>query len=161
MKALDKRGKLFGIINLIDLFVLLIIGAILIFGISRMGSGVVSTAETKQGLVTYEISDVRDVTVNQIKVGDPVYHYDKGTYIGDISSVEVEPFRDVIDYNGRWIEADVPKKFVVTIGVSADLEENKDFYTAGGEQTRVGIQYRLKNKNFASFGTVIDVSITE
>lgn len=160
---IDKKGRLFGIINIIDLLVLLIVGLILIFGITRMGSsGVVSTGSTtKQGIVNYEIADVRQVTVDQIQVGDPVYHYDKGTYIGEISNVTVEPFRERIDYNGRWIEADVPRKFVVQVEVTADLVENDEFYTAGGEQTRVGIQYRLKNKKFASFGVCTDIDVTE
>lgn len=161
MKILDKRGRLFGKLNIIDLLVLLIVGAILIFGISRMGSGVVTQGQSINGTVTYEIADVRQMTVDQINVGDPVYHYDKGTYIGTISGVDVQPFRERIDYNGRWVEADVPRKFVVLLDVDATMTESDEFYLAGGEQTRVGIQYRLKNKNFASFGVAVDINIQE
>ncbi len=161
MRILDRKGRLFGILNIIDLAVLLIVGAIIIFGFSRMDSGIVTTSETKTGTVTYEIADIRQVTVDQINVGDPVYHYDKGTYIGTISNVEIQPFRERIDYNGRWVEADVPRKFVALIDVEAELTESEEFYTAGGEQTRVGIQYRLKNKNFASFGVCVDLEVAE
>lgn len=161
MKIIDKKGKLFGFINIIDLLVLLVVLAILVFGAKRIGSGKVSQTATKEAFVTYEISEIRQLSVDQIKVGDPIYHYDKGTYIGVIEEVNVEPYRDVIDYNGRWVEADVPRKFVAAVKVKANIEETDQYYVAGGEQTRVGIQYRLKNKNFAAFGTVTNVEIAE
>lgn len=161
MGILDKKGRLFGIINVIDLAVLLILLAVIAFGISRMGKGVVTQTDTKKGVITYEIADIRQPTVDQLIVGDPVYHYDKGTYIGEISNVTVNPFRERMDYNGRWVEADVPRKFVALVEVTADLEETDKYYTAGGEQTRIGIQFRLKNKNFASYGVVVDMQVQE
>ncbi|MDO5028673.1 MAG: DUF4330 domain-containing protein [Bacillota bacterium] len=159
MTIIDKKGKLFGLINIIDLLVLVIVVGLLAFGAKRMGSGSVSQSETKEALVTYEISEIRQLSVDQIKPGDPLYHYDKGTYIGTIENVDVEPYREKVDYNGRWVEAEVPKKFVATVTVKANIEETDQYYLVGGEQTRVGIQFRLKNKNFAAFGTVIDVEV--
>lgn len=161
MRLIDGKGRLFGIINIIDLLVLLAVLALAVFGVSRMGKGIVTTSATKEGIVTYEISDIRQVTVDQIQLGDPVYHYDKGTYIGEIVDVNIEPFKERVDYNGRWIEAEVPRKFLAQIKVKANLEETDQYYTAGGEQTRVGIQFRLKNKKFASFGVVTNMEITE
>ena len=161
MTIIDKKGKLFGKINIIDLLVLIIVVGLIAFGAKRMGSGKVSQSETKEALVTYEIAEIRQLSVDQIKVGDPLYHYDKGTYIGTIESVDVEPYRDVLEYNGRWVEAEVPKKFVANIVVKANIEETDQYYLVGGEQTRVGIQFRLKNKNFAAFGTVLDVKVED
>lgn len=161
MRLIDNKGRLFGIINVIDLLVLLIILALGFFGVSRMGKGMVATTTIKEGIVTYEITDIRQMTVDQIQVGDPIYHYDKGTYIGEIVNVEIEPFKERIDHEGKWIEAEVPRKFVALVDVKANLEETDQYYSAGGEQTRVGIQFRLKNKKFASFGTVLDIEIIE
>lgn len=162
MNILDKKGRLFGIINIIDLIVLVLIIGVLIFGFSRSrDGGIVTQGETKEGIITYEISDIRQMTVDQMIVGDPIYHYDKGTYIGVIDSVEIRPFIEKIDYRGEWIEAEVPNRYVAELNVRADIEENDQFYSAGGEQTRVGTQYRLKNKNFASFGFCINIDIVE
>lgn len=159
MKVIDNKGRLFGIINVIDLAVILIFAAILIFGVSRMSKNTVTSRETKTAVVTYEISDVREITVNSINVGDPIYHYDKGTYIGTIVSKDVQNYKDVTENNGEWVNADVPGKYSVTIEVEAQIEETDQFYLVGGEQTRVGNQFRLKNKNFTSFGTCFGVSI--
>ncbi len=161
MKIIDGKGRLFGIINIIDLLVILALVVLIAFGFSRMGKGIVSTTATKEGIITYEIADIRQATVDQIQVGDPVYHYDKGTYIGEIVDVKIEPFKERIDYNGRWLESEVPRKFVALVDVKANLEETDQYFLAGGEQTRVGIQFRLKNKKFASFGVVLDLEIAE
>lgn len=161
MKIVDNKGRLFGIINIIDLLVLLAVVALVVIGVSRMGKGIVTTSTTKEGIVTYEISDIRQVTVDNIIVGDPVYHYDKGTYIGEIVDVRIEPLKEKVDHNGRWIEAEVPRRFVALVDVKANLEETDQYYVAGGEQTRVGIQFRLKNKNFASFGVVMGIEVAE
>lgn len=161
MKIVDNKGRLFGIINIIDLLVLLAVVALVVIGVSRMGKGIVTTSMTKEGIVTYEISDIRQVTVDNIIVGDPVYHYDKGTYIGEIVDVRIEPLKEKVDHNGRWIEAEVPRRFVALVDVKANLEETDQYYVAGGEQTRVGIQFRLKNKNFASFGVVMGIEVAE
>lgn len=161
MKIVDNKGRLFGIINIIDLLVLLAIVALVVIGVSRMGKGIVTTSSTKEGIVTYEISDIRQVTIDNIKIGDPVYHYDKGTYIGEIVDVKIEPFKEKVDHNGRWIEAEVPRRFVALVDVKTNLEETDQYYVVGGEQTRVGIQFRLKNKNFASFGIVMGIEVAE
>lgn len=161
MKIVDNKGRLFGIINIIDLLVLLAVVALVVIGVSRMGKGIVTTSTTKEGIVTYEISDIRQVTVDNIIVGDPIYHYDKGTYIGEIVDVRIEPLKEKVDHNGRWIEAEVPRRFVALVDVKANLEETDQYYVAGGEQTRVGIQFRLKNKNFASFGVVMGIEVAE
>lgn len=161
MKILDKRGRLFGIINIIDLIVIILLVGILIVGFGRKDTGIVSQAETKEAIVTYEIQEIRQITVDQIKVGDPVYHYDKGTYIGEIVNVEVRPFTEEVDYKGKWIDAEVPNKYTANVEVKATIEENDLYYTVGGEQTRVGAQFRLKNKNFTSFGFCIDIDVIE
>lgn len=159
MKIIDNKGRLFGIINVIDLAVILIFATILIFGISRMTKNTATSRETKTAIVTYEISDVREVTVNNINVGDSLYHYDKGTYIGTIVSKDVQNYKDETDSNGTWYNSDVPGKYNVIIEVEAQIEETDQYYLVGGEQTRVGNQFRLKNKNFTSFGTCFGVEV--
>lgn len=161
MKILDKKGRLFGVINIIDLVVILLLVGILIVGFGRRDTGIVSQAETKEALVTYEVQEIRQITVDQIKVGDPLYHYDKGTYIGEIVNVEVKPFTEKVDHRGEWIDAEVPNRYVAEVQVKATIEENDLYYTVGGEQTRVGAQFRLKNKNFTSFGFCVAIDIIE
>lgn len=161
MKIIDNKGRLFGLINILDLAVLIIVLGILVFGFSRVNKNTVAKKETKTAEITYEIKKVRQVTVDAINVGDPIYHYDKGTYIGKIISKDVKPFSEEVEYEGKYVMAEVPERYVVTIVVQADIEETDQYYLAGGEQSRVGAEFRLKNKEFASWGTIMNIEVRQ
>lgn len=159
MKIVNEKGKLFGIINVIDLAVLLILALVIIGGASRLKGKPIIVNEDSKAIITFEVSDVRMATVENIIVGDPIYHYDKGGYIGDIIDVKVEPYKEPVESNGQWINAEIPEKYVATFTVEADIRDNPDVIVAGGEQTRIGVQFRVKNKRIAFFGTVMKIEV--
>lgn len=162
MKIIDKKGKLFGIVNLVDLLVILMVALLVVGGVTRLKQSPTAVAETKKALITVEVSDIRNASVEGLIVGDPLYHYDKGDMLGTIVDKEVEPFKEPVESgDGRWVLAEVPEKYVATLTVEADVRENPDVVVAGGEQIRVGTQFRLKNRNVAVFSTVMGVEIDE
>lgn len=159
MKIINEKGKLFGIINIIDLSVLLILALLVVGGAKRMKTKPITVADTSKAIVSFEVSNVRVPSVENIVVGDPIYHYDKGTYIGNIIEVSHEPYMEPVESGDKWVNAEVPGKYVVTFKVEAEVKDNPDVIVVGGEQTRIGAQFRLKNKKVAVFGTVIDIEI--
>lgn len=161
MKIINEKGKLFGIINIIDLTVLLVMALLVVGGIQRMKSRPIVVDETSKALITYEVSDVRIMSVENIVEGDDLYHYDRGGYVGKIVEVDYEPYKEPVELNGQWVDAEVPNKYVVTFTVEADVKDNPDVVLVGGEQTRIGTQYRLKNKRIAFFGTVIGMEVLD
>ena len=161
MKIINDKRKLFGIINIVDLAVVLILGLLIFGGAKRMQSKPIVVSDDSKAHITYEVQDIRMVSVDNIQVGDPLYHYDKGDFVGTIVEKEVEPFTEPLERDGQWINAEVPGKYVVTFVVEADVRDNPDVIVVGGEQTRVGIQYRLKNKNIAFFGTVLGMEVLD
>lgn len=161
MRIIDEKGRLFGIINIIDLAVVLILGLLIVGGAKRMQSKPILANETSKALITFEITDVRMPTVDNIVVGDPLYHYDKGEFLGTIVEKEVEPYTEPLEDNGKWVNAEIPGKYRVIFKVESDVRENPDVIVAGGEQTRIGIEYRLKNKKIAIMGTVLGIEVLE
>ena len=161
MKIINEKGKLFGLINVIDLAVVLILGLLVVGGVKRMQSKPIVVSESSKAYITYEVPEVRMVTVDNIIVGDPLYHYDKGDFVGTIVEKSFEPFTEPLEKDGEWINAEVPGKYTVTIKVESDVRNNPDVIVVGGEQTRVGIQYRMKNKNIAFFGTALGMEVLD
>jgi len=159
MKIINEKGKLFGIINIIDLSVLLILALLVVGGAKRIKAKPITVADTSNAGVTFEASNVRIPSVENIVVGDPVYHYDKGTYIGDIIEVSHEPYMEPVESGDKWVDAQVPGKYVVIFKVEADVKDNPDVIVVGGEQTRIGAQFRVKNKKVAVFATVLGIEI--
>ncbi|NLY09709.1 MAG: DUF4330 domain-containing protein [Tissierellia bacterium] len=161
MKIINEKGKLFGIINLIDLLVLLLVAIIIVGGVKRFKNKPVVAKSDVPATLTYEISDIRDITVNQIQVGDPLFYYDRGGFLGTITSKEVKPYKKPVEYNGTWVDAEVPEKFTVVITIEAMVKDSDDVFVAGGEQTRVGVEMRMKNKRAAFFATCLNIELSQ
>lgn len=161
MKIINEKGKLFGIINIIDLVVIVVLALLITGGVKRVKKTRPDmVSETKAATVTIEVSEVRKPTVDGLVVGDPIYHYDKGNYFGKIADVKVEPFKEPVESgDGKWIDAEVPGRYVATVTVEAEAVETPDVIIIGGEQTRIGHQFRLKNKKVAVFGTILGVEV--
>ena len=160
MKIIDKKGRLFGLINIVDLLIIVLLLALVAVGEKRFGNkAAVGEATTKKGVITAEIKDVRDVTAKNVKVGDPIYNYDKGTLIGKILTAEVEPYKDKTEYQGKFFNAEVPDKYRVIVTLDADVKETQDFYQVGTEQIRIGAEMRIKNKSITSFMTILGIEV--
>ncbi len=160
MKIIDKKGRLFGLINIVDLLIIVLLLALVAVGVKRFGNkAAVGEATTKKGVITAEIKDVRDVTAKNVKVGDPIYDYDKGTLIGKILTAEVEPYKDKTEYQGKFFNAEVPDKYRVIVTLDADVKETQDFYQVGTEQIRIGAEMRIKNKSITSFMTILGIEV--
>jgi hypothetical protein len=160
VKIINEKGKLFGIINVIDLAVLLVLALLVVGGTKRMKAKPITVNEDTKAIVTFEVSDVRMATVENIVVGDPIYHYDKGTLLGTIVETSYEPYKEPVESgDGKWVNAEIPGKYVVSFKVEAEVKDNPDVVVVGGEQTRIGAQFRLKNKRVAVFGTVLGIEV--
>ncbi len=159
MKIIDEKGKLFGLINIIDLTVLLVVALLVVGGARRMKTKPIIVNETTTARITYEVAEVRMPTVENLLVGDELEHYDRGGHIGEVVEVSYEPYTEPIEGDNEWIEAEVPGKYNLLFVVEAEVNDSPDVLVVGGEQTRVGTQYRMKNKRVAFFGTCLDVDI--
>ena len=89
---LDKRGKLFGKISIIDIFVIILIAALALGIYSRFAVKSASVETTAQPLeYTMKVSNVRIGTVNALKdYMGPVYDDTTKEYLGEY---DVEGFK--------------------------------------------------------------------
>lgn len=163
MGLINKEGKLFGIINVIDLAVIALIAVVAVGGLTRLKKVAPQViSEGQKAMVTLEISDVRQPTVDGVEVGDELYHYDKEQYFGKIVSKEVSNYEEAVPTSdGKMVLAEVPGKYKILLSIESTVVNSKDFLSIGGEQVRVGTQYRIKNKKVSTFGTVFKVDIEE
>lgn len=159
MKMIDQKGRLFGLINIIDLLFILIILFALVGGVKKYQQKVPVAEGTKEGTVTFLVTNIRQLSIDEMVIGDQIYHYDKGGLLGSIEEVKSEPYTDRLDYQGQWIEAPVPDKYQAYLKVKVDYTESQDAYTVGGEAMRVGSEYRLKTKRNTFYGTCVDMSV--
>lgn len=158
---IDKKGKLFGIINIIDLLFILILGVALVGGFLRFKDSNIVAESTNPGKISFLVDDVRQATVDNILEGQDLYHYDKGIFLGKITAVEVSPYKKPTEFQGEWIEAEVPGKNSILITLDVEVTQNEKSYLIGGEEIRVGNEYRVKSKTSAFTGVCVGIYVED
>lgn len=173
---IDEKGKIFGKISIIDLFVILvaIVGVVGIFMTkSKLDNEKIlsddsqmlisSSAELDKLEIELQVKEVRDVTRDSIIVGDDVYLVSSDKILGTVSRVESKPaMRDVVSKNGVVYSAPVPERYDVTIVVETTGKQNeKGYYTASNTQILFGREMEIKTSTIQTIPTVKDIKVTE
>lgn len=116
IKFLDEQGKLFGLINPLDLGVLLIL---LILGIKIISDYRPEPLQLKQNPVTYGLllRDAPPYLVESIAVGQDLFLEDYHVYLGKISVKKVQPAELIIEVGERAIVATSPRNFDLRLEV--------------------------------------------
>ncbi|GHU59710.1 hypothetical protein AGMMS49975_27590 [Clostridia bacterium] len=154
---MDKNGRFFGKISIIDiLFALLVVaGFVFLRGFAAPTKAVAGTGTP----INYTVELQRKDTgfSDMIKTGETLFDSEKGYEIGTITEVTQEPFRtdvpDVANKIFRSAPADELWNVYVTVEANANSTERE---TAVGQyMVMVGKEVFVKSRSFASNGFVV------
>ena len=162
-RILDKRGRLFGLINIIDLLLLLVIAAgVLAVAQHRMGWGEQTRALERQPIeVVLVVEAVREPTVNVIQVGDQVVDSRTNTYLGTVTHVDVEPATIVYQGNdGRFHETASPSRVDIWVTIQGSASVSSNLIQLGQTEIRIGVQVPLKTNIYAVTARVMHVNLS-
>lgn len=163
MKIIDKKGNLFGKINLFDLFVLLLVFVIAIFGFNRINNNsTFSSVETKD--ITFElfIHNVRNVTTNTIKIGDEIKHFETNQIMGEIIEKKVMPAtKHVETEDGKIVTAEMPDRYDMLLTVKGEGIINNVEIILGAKTIRVGSQIKVRTPKYEVETTVFGIYYDE
>ncbi len=163
MKLIDEKGKLFGLVNLLDLFIVLFVLVIVI----AIGSKVVKNPESyavnqgdnvKDMYVTVKCQAVTDEFINSIKKGDKLLAQNAYTG-GEIYSVgEIVPSEYTgVNSDGQVIISEHP--YLKDVYVTLVTEQNIDnpVLKANGQEVRIGNRMFLKTQTVEVSSIVMDI----
>lgn len=133
----DKKGKLFGRLNMID-FIALVVIVLLIAGVGYkyVFTGVKSVTNNPDLLqYTVSITDVRSYTADALEINDKIYDSKTDTYMGTIIKKEVKPYKDYITKtDGNVVLAEKPQRFEVLLTLEVPGVENAYGFLASGKR---------------------------
>jgi hypothetical protein len=162
MKLIDKKGRLFGKINIIDLFVMLIVVFILVGGFIRIQKNRLGNEHSKEVEIIVHIEDVRQATLDAIKVGENLNFYDKNTLFGEIVEKRISPYQDAIQTpENTLVLADVPGKYNLDLVVKCDALVSDEVVEVSNEHMRIGNKLYLKNRLISIKGYVFEMNLGE
>lgn len=145
---IDKNGKLFGKINIIDLLIIIVLIAALIFVCSRV------FAFDKGS----EVSDGNDVLIsfygNEAELGfdkedlfyegAPAYEDITNAQLGELTGWSVEPaYEYQLNSNGEQVKVDIPNGHFVTVTLKANGTLAEDGLHVGSSLYCVGAHYTI------------------
>jgi len=159
VKLVDEKGKLFGLINIVDLLVLAAIllvlgGAAYKFKDRDSGAGVAKTVR-----VTAIATSIRPEMLTGIKPGDRMV---SGSSFTDVvvKDIKIKPaYMIVTDSAGRRVEAVDPylKDLIVTVEGKTVISGGA--INLGGQEIRRNKDYFIKSLDYEFKGLVMDVVI--
>src|SRR6056297_490032 len=149
MRVIDEKGRLFGTINIIDLFVLAMVALAVILFAGRMFPGKeAGDAGIKRAMeYTVKVEEVSKYTVDEANVGDAVFDYETGSNIGVISGASHHPHTEyVVDKNNEAVAIDSLDKYDLFITIKADFIETDKALMVGDMIAAVGRKVLVYNK---------------
>lgn len=169
MKLVNEKGKLFGMINLVDLLVLLAIIAVL-GGVGwKLLAPKVTEAVSPQvtmtttlrirGVTPFLLSEVtrtdNDQTGKQLVSGN--------SYVdATIESITVEDYiQQVTTSDGRIVNALDPSKKDIVIIVKSQVAKNTPTPKIGTQEVRAGRTFIVKTNNFETTANIDSVVFSE
>ena len=154
---LDKKGRIFGKISIIDALVIVLV-LVMAFGgyvtyqkiadnkVLTENKGLIKNNATDTLEVTMRVKAVRQMTVDAFSDGDEIFFDDTGKFLGKIDRIEVAPSRRLIyDKNGAPVFAEVPERFDVLLKVHVPGKRLENgFFTADNIRLTYGSEVKIK-----------------
>ena len=155
-----KSERIFGIFNIVDVILILLVLAVGFFGARMLlGGGSGQAAEQKTYSYVVEGQEVLEQTADIPVIGGNVFNSSTGAYLGKVTAVSSVPHTETM-YN-RITEAyeKVPVKDYCDLSVTITgqgTETEKDI-TVEGTPVKVGMELNVKGKGYAMKGFVVEV----
>lgn len=152
MKIVNEKGKLFGLINIVDLLVLVVVlllaAAVVVKFVLPAASNAI--APESEMVVTLRIRGVMDYMKDQIKEIEPGSVLVAGSdYVSGtkVISIEETPYLAAANTDeGEIKTAADPQKYDIVIKFSAKQNKNNPIYKVGNQEVRVGRGFIFKTQ---------------
>lgn len=164
MKLINEKGKLFGIVNLIDLVVVLLILFLAAAAGYKVLSPKIAASPTAQGEVTAVIKIVQrtDNVAKSIQTGQQLVFgtdFINGSYITDVKSEAANVTTNDAQGNAHYVKHPILKDIYVTI--KASINTNAPIYKIGSQELCVGKKFTLKTQTIEVDGSVESITLNK
>ncbi|MCH5186160.1 MAG: DUF4330 domain-containing protein [Oscillospiraceae bacterium] len=159
---MDKNGKIFGKVSIIDIGFVLVIAAVIFGAYMRFssGAGKLVTTPTKFEYVV-KVSNVRQFTVDAlIKKG---YITDKKyeAVLGEIVDVKVEEAHmESVTAEGEVVDTALPERYTCYVTIRSDGKEGQNgYFNAKNDEISVGRNLNIYTKYVSTSGGIESIRI--
>jgi hypothetical protein len=163
MWLIDKKGKIFGKFNILDLFIIAMIIVLGIGGAYKIKKvNPTNIIKPKPVEVKILVMEREKFGVDMIKKGDILKEYDTGIILGEIIDIEVNPAAaEVATIDGEIKIAEIPDRYDLLITIDAKAMITENAIMSGNKELRIGNKLVLRTKTYALDSIVLEVNPKE
>ncbi len=151
-KIIDEKGRLFGVLSIIDIIVILVIIVLTVGAYFRFFVMDETAVNVQQDTIKYTVlaDDCRSYVGDSLKPGDLLYDSKNNSAIGTVTDVRVSEAQvDATDLHGNYLKADSEDKYRVEIDVECPgvlgsdgrYTLNRTYELSTGYQTEFSTKY--------------------
>jgi len=159
---IDKNGKIFGKINILDIIILLVVLVFILLGSKALFSGIISNQnnqKTTEVVYTLEVAKEDADFFDSIKEGDTVFKKNTKEPSGEVVSCDVKPAKyltaNLENLTYEITEAEDKFDGHVKIKVTADIDYPD--LKVDGEALKIGKELAIRTENTVMNGYIIDL----
>ncbi|MDR2183133.1 MAG: DUF4330 domain-containing protein [Clostridiales bacterium] len=159
---MDKNGKLFGKVSIVDLVVALLILAIAAGSVWRFTSPAAALNQTDEIIdITIRIEGVRDFTLENYHRGIRVYDRQAAQVLGIIEDIRHTPFYETVSLlDGTVIWAPMPGRITIYLDIVAHGRVTPTaIYAEGTHEITAGSLIYINTKYVQTSGRIYSVDI--
>jgi len=150
LRIIDEKGKIFGLINYLDLIVLLVVlllaGKFFILDNEEKRRELLQ-AHGREVLVTYNVNGIKDVSIKTVKEGDIFRDVETGNTLGEVVKIEVSNHQmQTTDRDGRVIYSDVPGRYDIMLTLKGKANETDKDIKVSNVEMQIGRTMLIESK---------------
>lgn len=161
MKIINEKGRLFGILNIFDLFVVLLIISLIAgvyFVFIRDNDNI--TKENVRVVYELQLEDARkELYIDAFSSGEKVYFKESDILIGTIVDIRAEDgYEYETDVNGEWVFAHTEGFYDITLIIEADAVKSGEGYIIQNNWNAfTGTSIEFSTRRYTTIGQVISL----
>lgn len=155
---IDKKGKLFGKINIIDLLIVLLILVFLIGGYFRLTKvNTMQNVNDEDATMVLLLEDVNESFTKIINKDDPIRDSVRGFELGVVKDVHIEEHKELLNENNTLVYKSIPGKYDIEITLDVKGIFDGDGLLISSKRYFVGSETRIKSSLFVSDADVLEI----
>lgn len=159
MAFIDKKGKIFGLINVVDLLIIATIIVFIVGGTLKFGKlNKISEDGAQEIKMSIKVEGVSEGLANAIMKDDILKDSVRGTEFGKVLDKKIMPHKEmVIGQDGKVEFLEIPDSFDVVIDIVARGTFTDNGVLLGNNSVFIGSEIRLKSSLYVFDSKIIDI----
>ena len=158
---IDKNGRLFGKISVLDITVVLLFAAMAVGFVMRGGTATAAQiiAANQDFYVVMSVERVREYSVDAVNIGD-LFFEQHAALLGEVVEFWDEPADDIVRLDDGTLvvmESEYRRNLFVRLRAQGFVNEVSGFYIGGNNHVVPGQLIRVQSRNLFSTMTVHEV----